>query len=249
MNAKFLFLLFQLVLIVVILIFLIRYFWSTYFDTDYQPVEWQHRVKSGGITKKLQKAERKYSDKVRFFNLWFQVERLKKEKIPGTFAELGVYKGLTARVIQMTDPGRTLHLFDTFEGFKTNDLKEEKGEAATYTTEHFSDTRISKVKNLFEDGADVKIHAGYFPDSTKGLENENFALVNMDVDLYKPTKEGLQYFYPRLSPGGVIIIHDYNYKWEGLMDAVDEFVKEIPESIIPVADMESSVMIVKNRSS
>jgi O-methyltransferase len=50
-----------------------------------------------------------------------------------------------------------------------------------------------------------------------GLNDVLYALVNLDADLYNPTKAGLEYFYPHLSPGGVIFIHDYNHKWEGLM--------------------------------
>jgi len=69
----------------------------------------------------------------------------------------------------------------------------------------------------------------------------------MDADLYNPTKAGLEYFYPRLSPGGVIFIHDYNDKWQGLIKAVDEFAATIPEKLILVPDLDSTVMIVKNK--
>jgi len=248
MDTKLLFQIFQLVVIIVILIFLIRYFWSTYFDADYLPSAYKEKKKRAEISKKLAALERKYPDKVRFFNFWFQVERLRKEKISGDFAELGVYKGKTAAILHEMDPGRTLHLFDTFEGFAAEDLQKESGEAATYSTERFSDTAIGKVRKRFSDGADIKIHPGHFPGSAQNIEETRYALVSMDVDLHDPTLEGLKYFYPRLSPGGVIIIHDYNYKWEGLMRAADEFVKDIPESLIPVADMESSVMIIRQKN-
>jgi O-methyltransferase len=145
-------------------------------------------------------------------------------------------------------PGRTLHLFDTFEGFTGTDLQPETGEASTYTTKNFADTSINKVlKNIGGDPAQLKVHAGYFPQSTEGLYDLSYALVNLDADLYNPTKAGLEYFYPHLSPGGVIFIHDYNYKWEGLMKAVDEFAATIPEKLILVPDLDSTVMIIKIR--
>ncbi|MEA3479130.1 MAG: TylF/MycF/NovP-related O-methyltransferase, partial [Bacteroidota bacterium] len=56
---------------------------------------------------------------------------------------------------------------------------------------------------------------------------------------------GLEYFYPRLSAGGIIIIHDYNGKWKGAMQAVDEFLETIPEQLIPIPDIDNSVMILK----
>jgi O-methyltransferase len=218
-----------------------------FFGKSYYPVAWEEKVKGGFIPPLLVKLEKKYADKVRFFNFWFQIERLKKQQVTGSFAELGVYKGETTKVIHTIDPARRFYLFDTFEGFINKDLRNETGEAATYTSEHFSDTNVNKVKRYISGNQNIIFRQGYFPDSTAGLENETYALVSMDADLYNPTKKGLEYFYPRLSPGGVIIIHDYNYKWEGIQKAVDEFVEQIPESLVPVPDMESSVMIVKSR--
>jgi O-methyltransferase len=245
MDSRLLFQVIQLVIILVIFVFLIRYFWGSFLDTDYQPSEWRYRVKTGAVARALIKLEKKYPDKVRFFNFWFQIERLKREKIPGAFAELGVYRGDTARIIHLMDPSRPFHLFDTFEGLPETDLGKETGEAATYSSERFSDTTVGKVKKRINGNEMIIFHQGYFPDSTKGIEDEQFALVSIDADLYNPIAAGLNYFYPRLSPGGVIFVHDYNYKWSGAMKAVDEFAATIPESLVPVADMESTVMIIK----
>ncbi|MCX6233390.1 MAG: class I SAM-dependent methyltransferase [Bacteroidetes bacterium] len=247
MKGSIIYLITQLLFIVVILVFLIRYLWGMFFGKSYYPAAWEENANSGFIPPLLVKLEKKYPDKVRFFSFWFQIERLKKEHIPGSFAELGVYKGVTAKIIHTIDPTRKFYLFDTFEGFTNMDLRTEIGEAATYTSEHFSDTNVEKVKRYISGNQNIIFRQGYFPDSAAGLENETYALVSMDADLYNPTKKGLEYFYPRLSPGGVIIIHDYNYKWEGILKAVDEFVEQIPESLVPVADIESSVMIVKSK--
>ncbi len=143
------------------------------------------------------------------------------------------------------DPSREFHLFDTFEGFQQKDLEDESGKAATYTALHFADTKLEKVKRYLGEHPEIVFHQGYFPESTKGLENEKFALVSLDADLHKPTEAGLEFFYPRLSPGGVILIHDYNADWPELMKAVDTFCTTIPESLVPVPDADSTVMIVK----
>jgi len=218
-----------------------------FFGESYEPPAWENARKQGKLSKELLKASRNYPDKVRLYNFWLQIQRIEKDGIKGDMAELGVYKGDTARVFHLMAPDRILHLFDTFEGFTATDLQPETGEAATYTTKNFADTSINKVlKKIGGDSSTIKTHAGYFPQSTVGLEDTTFAIVNIDADLYNPTKAGLEYFYPRLSPGGVIFIHDYNYKWEGLMKAVDEFVATIPEKLILVPDLDSSVMIVKS---
>lgn len=234
-------------LIALVLFFLIKYLWSIFFDKNYQPVVWTHKIKSGEISKELIRLEKNYPDKVRFFNFWFQIERIKKDNIKGAFAELGVYKGETAKIIHKTDVTRKFLLFDTFEGFTDKDLKFETGEAATYSTINFADTNLKKVKKYINGNDNIIFCKGYFPDTTKGLENEIYSLVNIDADLYNPINDGLKYFYPRLADGGVIIIHDYNYKWEGAIKAIDDFVKNIPENLVPVPDMQSSVMIIKNK--
>jgi len=234
----------ELALIAIILVYLIYYVYTVLFDKGYHPKAFRDAIKQGRVSKELQRAEKNYPDKVRIFNFWFQVERLKKDNVEGTFAELGVYKGDSARLIHMMDTTREFHLFDTFEGFTQNDLAGETGKASTYTTRNFADTNIEKVRIRLNDPHFI-FHKGYFPDTTSGLENLKFALVNMDADLYKPTKSGLQFFYPRLSPGGVIIIHDYNPDWPGIMQAVDEFSSSIPEPVIPLPDQDNSVMIFK----
>ncbi len=212
-----------------------------------KPYKWEDAVKEGKISKSLLKIERTYRDKVRFYNFWFQVERLKRLKVSGAFAELGVYKGETALMLHEMDPTRKLHLFDTFEGFNLKDLDIEKNKDERYTTSNFSDTNIESVKTLFKDTSGVLFYPGYFPDTTKSLTEKTFALVNIDADLYLPTIEALKFFYPKISPGGVLIIHDYNHTWDGIRKAIDEFVVGIPESIVEVQDWQGSVMIIKNQ--
>ncbi len=211
-----------------------------------KPHKWEHAVKQGMISKELVKMERTYRDKVRFYNLWFQVERLKRMKIQGAFAELGVYKGETALMMHHMDATRRLHLFDTFEGFDSKDLDIEKNKDERYTTDNFSDTSLETVKELFKNVKDVSFYPGYFPATAKSVTDKIFSLVHIDADLYLPTIEALKYFYPKVAPGGVLIIHDYNHNWEGIKKAVDEFMGTIPESLIEVLDWQGSVMIIKN---
>jgi O-methyltransferase len=242
---------FQLInfgIILLVLVFLVKYVWDLFFGQGYQPADWEDAKKTGRINDILRKLERNYGVKVRFFNWWFQVGRITRESVAGAFAELGVYKGESAAILHHMDPSREFHLFDTFEGFKKDDLHGETGEAATYTSGHFADTHVDKVHERIGGNRNILIHKGHFPETASGLDDLKFALVNMDADLYNPTKSGLEYFYPRLSPGGVIFIHDYTFKWEGVKRAVDEFITTIPESVVLVPDLEGTVMIVKNRS-
>jgi O-methyltransferase len=237
----------NITLILVFLFIAFKYaetFWSYKISKPYQ---WEQAVKNKELSKELKALEFQTRDKVRFYFLWFQVERLKKKEVKGCFAELGVYKGVTANMLYEMDKNRTLHLFDTFEGFNEKDLMQENVQGGKYTTKEFSDTSVEAVKAYINGGDKVIFHKGYFPETAKGLESETFALVNIDADLYQPTLEGLKFFYPRLSPGGVILIHDYNHNWDGAKKAIDEFAGTIPEGIIELPDWQGSAVIVKNR--
>ncbi|HOI00462.1 MAG TPA: TylF/MycF/NovP-related O-methyltransferase [Bacteroidales bacterium] len=222
-------------------------FWVRFTGADGTPRTWKEALASGEVSETLRILETDYIDKVRFFNLWLQLERIRQEQIPGDLAELGVYKGETARLLRHAIPGRRLHLFDTFSGFAPEDLSQEAGEPATYTPRHFSDTSPELVLRTIGTDQNIEIHKGYFPDTAVGMEDTFFAFVHIDADLYQPTRAGLAFFYPRLSPGGVIIIHDHNRLWPGVMQAVREFQSQIPESFIQIPDKDSSVMLVKLR--
>lgn len=235
------------VIILVVLVFLVWYVWDLFFGKGYSPVEWEHLRKQGKIGKKLLQLEKNYKDKIRFFNWWLQVERLKKENVPGDFAEVGVYQGESADILHHMDPGRRFHLFDTFTGMPARDLVHETGEAATYTPDRFADTHVNDVLLKISGNNNILIHPGYFPETADQVSNETFSLVNLDADLYQPTRAAIEFFYPRLSPGGVIFIHDYNYKWEGIKKAVDEFAVKIPESLVFMPDIEGTCVVIKNK--
>ncbi len=241
--------LFQLVnfILIALLIFLvIRFLWMTMFYSFNQPAAWKEARKMRQLSTLLVRLERFYPDKVRFFTWWLQVERLLRDNVTGAFAELGVYKGDSARLLHLMDPARKFYLCDTFKGFPEEDLKGETGMAATYTTLNFADTSISGVLKKINGNDLIEVVPGYFPDSAKTMTGETFALVNIDADLYKPTKAGLAFFYPRLSRGGVLLIHDYNPKWPGVIRAADEFLRTIPEIPVLIPDREGTLVIVKH---
>ena len=235
----------QIILTSILVVYGIYFLYFEFFNRNYEPLIWKEALKSELISKDLFKTSKKYKDKERFFNFWYQVERLKENNIKGAYAELGVYKGETANILHLMDPNREFHLFDTFEGFPNIDLKNETGKAATYTKHNFADTSVETVTSLFN-SSKIHFHKGYFPDTTDKLDSISYALVNMDVDLYKPTKEGLEYFYPLMEKGGIILIHDHNPDWPGLMKAVKEFSSQIPEAFIQLTDKDSTIILIKS---
>jgi O-methyltransferase len=211
-----------------------------------KPYKWKDAVKEGKVAKDIVKLEKTFADKVRFYSLWMYLEKIKRNNIPGYFAELGVYQGETAKLIHLVDPNRKFVLLDTFDGFSQSDLDNEIIKGEKYSENNFSDTSIKIVRNYLGESANLICIPGHFPESISDFDkNVNYAFVHIDADLYSPTKEALKYFYPKLSSGGIIVVHDYNHTWDGVRRAVDEFCDENKIIFIEVADMQGSVVLSK----
>lgn len=212
---------------------------------------------------------------VRLSALRLHAREIEARKIPGDVAELGVYQGAFAAEINRLFPERRLWLFDTFEGFHARDLAIEAERTGVKTQRRsFADTTIELVRSRLPHPEMARFVQGYFPESLKGLDfmeaSENdvmqvsgnvtaacesqceescepcFALVSLDPDLYEPTLEGLRYFYPRLAPGGRILIHDYtSCQFEGVKMAVDEYCRAEGLFVLPLMDLHGTAVLVK----
>jgi hypothetical protein len=147
------------------------------------------------------------------------------EKISGDMAEAGVYRGATA-ALMLSASKKRLHLFDTFQGLPDSENQFEKGEWAGSE----SDVR----KNLANWIDRVELHSGIFPASTAGLDKLRFSFVHLDLDLYESTRAALEWFWPRLAVGGMLLSHDYPLS-DGVVRAFHEFFDSRPESILPLS--------------
>jgi len=165
-------------------------------------------------------------------------ERVHKEGIEGAVAEAGVYRGEFAKHINRCFNDRQCYLFDTFEGFTDYDISKEQDESLTFAN-HLKNVNVDETlaKMPFRDKIVVRV--GRFPDTAIDIINENFAFVNLDMDLYEPTIEGLRLFYPLMSEGGVILVHDYfNKVYPNIEKAIDDFEKELGHRLhkMPIGD-------------
>lgn len=185
-------------------------------------------------------------DFVRRHAMRLAAEWVSSRNVAGSVAELGVYQGEQAALLNSLFPERTIRLFDTFEGFSQSDISTEssKGYSGAALGD-FQDTSIERVMARMPHPKQVEVHAGLFPDSLNGLE-DTFAFVSLDVDLFEPTLAGLEYFYPRLSPGGFIFVHDYNNRrYAGVRHAVDSFLAKTHAAALPLPDFAGSLVVLK----
>jgi O-methyltransferase len=167
--------------------------------------------------------------------------------VPGSIAEVGVYQGDFAALMHANLPDRPIHLFDTFHGFDSRDRQIDESRKYVVEFHDFSDTSIDAVRRQFPPTAQVHFHPGWFPETAESIPpTEQFALVSLDCDLYQPMMAGLRWFWPRVSPGGFILAHDYNnVRFSGSKQAVREFAREMRATYCPIADWGGTAIVGK----
>ncbi len=146
--------------------------------------------------------------------------------IDGARAECGVYRGgsalLLCRIARSMRPafdGAGYHLIDSFEGFSAaaeqdHVLMTDAG--GTQLRSAFppggigNNTSAALVRNALHEFPRVSVHQGWIPQAFTQLPDTRWSFAYLDVDIYAPTLAGLEYFYPRLNTGGVIITDDFD---------------------------------------
>jgi O-methyltransferase len=156
-------------------------------------------------------------DPVRLFVLWQLARRACR--LEGDWAEVGVYRGGTARLLgRVAASRRQVHLFDTFAGMPEADAARDHHVAGD-----FADTSLAAVRDYLRDLAGMHLHPGLFPETGAAVAGRRFSLVHVDADLHRSVAACCAFFRPRLVPGGVLVFDDYGFlSCPGAKQAVDE---------------------------
>ena len=146
--------------------------------------------------------------------------------VDGDVAECGVRLGKSTVFLLEADLShRSYHLFDSFQGLSEptrEDSIPETGEA--YWTKGDIAVAEAEARANLAGYPNVTFYPGWIPERFDEVSDRHFALVHVDVDLYKPTYDSLSFFWPRLVGGGVLICDDYGFgTCPGARQAVDEF--------------------------
>lgn len=171
------------------------------------------------------------------------VEYLVGNGIEGAFVECGVWKGGSAMAMALTlrelgEPGRDLHLFDTFEGMvppteadvaATGEpaaaalARRKPGEEGSIWCRAGLDEVRSNMASTGHPAERLHFVRGRVEETLPAEAPETIALLRLDTDWYESTRHELTHLFPRLVPGGVLIVDDYGH-WMGQRRAVDEYV-------------------------
>lgn len=156
-----------------------------------------------------------------------------QRRIPGVMAEVGIYQGGTAKLICEAKGEVPLHLFDTFAGLP-EPSEQDKG---LFKKGMFSE-QLAAVQQYLGEYKNISFYPGVFPETGKAIADKTFSFVFLDVDLYQSTKDCLDFFYPRMSKGGVLLSHDYQYP--GVRQAFED--AGLSDHVIELVDSQCMVL-------
>jgi hypothetical protein len=167
------------------------------------------------------------------------IDHIVRWQIPGDFVECGVWRGGTSLLAANAfhaagNTGRTLWLYDTFEGMpppeevdrdlsgaSASDLLADPGVRCEASLE---DVRTTMARTAYP--ADrIRFVVGKVEDTIPATMPESIAILRLDTDWYASTYHELVHLYPRLVSGGILILDDYGC-WNGARKAVDQYLEE-----------------------
>ncbi len=147
----------------------------------------------------------------------------------GDVCEVGCWRGLSAyqiaTYVKSQDIDVTFHIFDSFEGLSeiiSADRYEHEKRDLKSIRKQFS-CPLEKVQDNMREFDFIKYYKGWIPERFPEVKDETFSFVHIDVDLYQPTYSSCEFFYARLSPGGIMVFDDYGcIQFPGAKRAIDE---------------------------
>ena len=150
------------------------------------------------------------------------VRYVEKTGIEGDIVECGVWRGgaMLGCVLTLDRLGsreRDLYLYDTYEGAEPGGLEDVR---SAFDETDYPPERLHFVQGKVEDT---------IPETMP----ERIAVLRLATSWYESTRHELEHLYPRLAPGGIVIIDDYG-TWKGSRDAVEEYFAEHPDGLFLV---------------
>ncbi|MEA2972503.1 MAG: O-methyltransferase [Actinomycetota bacterium] len=168
--------------------------------------------------------------------------------VKGLVVECGCYRGLSSyvlsRYLAAEDPaftGASVHVFDSFEGLSPlgdHDTKRDpRVQAGMFAAS------LDVVRQTLADFPDITFHPGWIPASLAGAPLGPYRLVHVDLDLHDPTRAALEYFYPLLAGGGVLVCDDFgSVRWPGARTAVEDFCSETGARLLRLSSGQALVL-------
>ena len=162
------------------------------------------------------------------------------QHLDGDLAECGAYRGFSAYRLCLAarNSSKLVHLFDSFAGLSAPGPWD--GDYWTAGGLRSSEVALQETLAEFDN---YRIYRGWIPERFGEVSDRRFSFVHIDVDLYQPTRESLEFFYPRTPRQGIILMDDYGFSTcPGAKHAVDEFFANKSEPVVMLTTGQALVL-------
>ena len=145
--------------------------------------------------------------------------------VEGDFVELGVWYGLLSRTIcdyvNFDNCPKSFYLVDSWGKMQ-----------GSHTNPVYANDIYENVCSRFKDYKNVKLIRGLVPEALIKLPIQKIAFLGIDMNGSKPERAALEYYYNKISPGGIIFFDDYGWNYPELRREVDDFFYDKPEKLL-----------------
>jgi hypothetical protein len=157
--------------------------------------------------------------------------------LDGDTAECGAYHGGSSYLIcrsRRPDDASRHHVFDSFAGVSEPSVEDEPDDPTARPWRRGDlATDMGPIERALARFDFVEYHVGWIPDRFPDVAGSRFRLVHVDVDLYEPTRDAVEFFFPRLVPGGVLLCDDYgSTRCPGAKKAMDDYAGSIGRTVV-----------------
>lgn len=156
--------------------------------------------------------------------LYRLASKVEHASIDGAIVDCGVYNGGSTVLLSAGAPSRDVWAFDSFEGLPPAGPLDEGASAAWIDDCRGSEARLREAFATYANPVRLRVVRGWFDETfpTAADMIGPVALLHADGDWFESVRLTLETFYPRISPGGYVVIDDYGF-WPGAKKATDEF--------------------------
>jgi hypothetical protein len=157
--------------------------------------------------------------------------------VPGDLCEVGCYRGLSAYliagIVRDLKKQARFHLCDSFGGLSEFSARDQspfyKMDRAEKRQKFVCSLEV--VQQNLREFDFIEYHQGWIPAPFASLAHTLFCFVHIDVDLYQPTRDSFEFFYPRLMPNGLMVFDDYGTeKFPGARAAIEECLRQVDDA-------------------
>lgn len=159
-----------------------------------------------------------------------ELEKVLHKGVSGDVVELGCYVGTTSLFLQrmLRDTSKTLHVYDSFAGLPPKAMADASPAGEQFKQGELTASKAQLIKYFKQAGLPLPvIHKAWFEELTVADTPDAISFAFLDGDFYTSILASLKVVWPKLTPGAVVVIDDYQTEaLPGVRQALKEWSRD-----------------------